>query len=61
MVCEIVNIFQDREWAIPEWQDTKRLRGCGFFQRGVAYYVGVDTFVSPSEWHYNLTIIGDGS
>jgi hypothetical protein len=30
-------------------------------EAGVSYYVGVDTFVSPSEWHYNLTIISDGS
>lgn len=31
MVCQIVNIFQDGEWAILEWKDPKGLRGCGFF------------------------------
>lgn len=30
-------------------------------EAGVPYYVGVETFVSPSEWDYNLTIISDGS
>lgn len=30
-------------------------------EAGVPYYVGVDTFLSPSEWDYNLTIISDGS
>jgi len=30
-------------------------------EAGVSYYVGVDTFISPSEWNYNLTIISDGS
>jgi hypothetical protein len=30
-------------------------------EAGVSYYVGVDTFVSPSELNYNLTIISDGS
>ena len=32
MVCQIENIFQDRDWAILEWKDPKGLRGCGFFQ-----------------------------
>ena len=32
MVCQIVNIFQDGEWAILEWTDPNGLRGCGFFQ-----------------------------
>ncbi len=31
MVCQVENIFQDGEWAILEWKDTKGLRGCGFF------------------------------
>ncbi len=31
MVCEIVNLFQDGDWAILEWKDPKGLRGCGFF------------------------------
>ena len=31
MVCQIVNIFQEGEWAILEWEDPKGLRGCGFF------------------------------
>lgn len=29
-------------------------------EAGVPYYVGVETFVTPSEWDYNLTIIRDG-
>ncbi|WP_316831326.1 nuclear transport factor 2 family protein [Pedobacter aquatilis] len=32
MVCKPVNIFEDSEWAIMEWQDPKGFRGCGFFQ-----------------------------
>jgi limonene-1,2-epoxide hydrolase len=32
MVCQIENIFQDRDWAILEWTDPKGLRGCGFFR-----------------------------
>ena len=32
MVCQPVNIFQDGEWAIMEWQDPKGFRGCGFFK-----------------------------
>ena len=31
MVCIIENIFEDNEWAILEWRDPLRLRGCGFF------------------------------
>jgi hypothetical protein len=31
MICIIVNIFEDGEWAILEWKDPKGLRGCGFF------------------------------
>lgn len=30
-VCIPDNIFEDGEWAILEWYDTKGLRGCGFF------------------------------
>jgi limonene-1,2-epoxide hydrolase len=32
MVCIPENLFQDGEWAILEWRDPKRLRGCGFFR-----------------------------
>lgn len=32
MVCQIENIFQDRDWAILEWTDPRGLRGCGFFK-----------------------------
>ncbi|KQS41615.1 nuclear transport factor 2 family protein [Pedobacter sp. Leaf194] len=32
MVCKPVNIFEDGDWAIMEWQDPKGLRGCGFFK-----------------------------
>lgn len=31
MVCIPENLFEDGEWAILEWRDPKRLRGCGFF------------------------------
>lgn len=31
MTCIPVNIFEDGEWAIMEWQDPLGLRGCGFF------------------------------
>jgi hypothetical protein len=31
MVCIRENLFEDGEWAILEWRDTKGLRGCGFF------------------------------
>lgn len=31
MVCIVENIFEDGEWAILEWKDSLRLRGCGFF------------------------------
>lgn len=31
MVCIPENIFEDGEWAIMEWRDTKGFRGCGFF------------------------------
>lgn len=31
MVCEVVQIFEDGEWAILEWKDPLGLRGCGFF------------------------------
>ena len=43
MVCIRENLFEDGEWAIPEWRDPTGLRGCGFvhivngqiaFQRG---------------------------
>lgn len=30
-------------------------------EAGVSYYIGVETFVSPSEWDYNLTIISEGT
>ena len=30
-------------------------------EAGVPYYVGIDTFVSPSELNYNLTIFSDGN
>jgi limonene-1,2-epoxide hydrolase len=29
---EIENVFEDADWAILEWRDPLRLRGCGFFQ-----------------------------
>jgi len=32
MVCQPINIFEDGDWAIMEWQDPKGFRGCGFFQ-----------------------------
>ncbi len=32
MVCIPENIFEDGEWAILEWKDPLRLRGCGFFR-----------------------------
>lgn len=32
MVCLIVQILEEGEWAILEWQDPLGLRGCGFFQ-----------------------------
>jgi hypothetical protein len=31
MVCLVVNIYEDGDWTILEWQDPKGLRGCGFF------------------------------
>jgi hypothetical protein len=31
MVCIVENIFEEGEWAIPEWRDPLGLRGCGFF------------------------------
>ncbi len=31
MVCIPVNIFEDGEWAILEWEDPLGMRGCGFF------------------------------
>jgi hypothetical protein len=31
MVCIIENIFEDGEWGILEWKDSKGLMGCGFF------------------------------
>jgi len=31
MVCIRENLFEDGEWAIPEWRDPTGLRGCGFF------------------------------
>ena len=31
MVCQIVQIYQDGDWAILEWTDPNGLRGCGFF------------------------------
>jgi len=31
MTCTVVNLFEDGEWAILEWQDPLGLRGCGFF------------------------------
>ncbi len=31
MVCLIENLFEDREWAILEWEDPLGLKGCGFF------------------------------
>lgn len=31
MVCIAENIFEDGEWAIIEWRDSKGLRNCGFF------------------------------
>ena len=36
MTCLVENIFEDGEWAVPEWRDPLGLRGCGFFhvQRG---------------------------
>lgn len=32
MTCIVENLFEDGEWAILEWRDSKGLRGCGFFQ-----------------------------
>ncbi|MCZ4225490.1 nuclear transport factor 2 family protein [Pedobacter rhodius] len=32
MVCKPINIFEDGDWAIMEWQDPKGFSGCGFFQ-----------------------------
>ncbi len=31
MVCIVVNLFEDGDWAILEWKDPLGLRGCGFF------------------------------
>lgn len=31
MECQIVNLFEEGEWAILEWQDPLGLKGCGFF------------------------------
>jgi limonene-1,2-epoxide hydrolase len=31
MVCMVVSLFEDGEWAILEWKDPLGLRGCGFF------------------------------
>ena len=31
MVCEVVQIFEEGEWAILEWKDPLGLQGCGFF------------------------------
>jgi limonene-1,2-epoxide hydrolase len=31
MECVPVNLFEDGEWAILEWQDPAERRGCGFF------------------------------
>jgi ribosomal-protein-serine acetyltransferase len=31
MVCQIVHVYEDDEWAIIEWTDPKGMRGCGFF------------------------------
>lgn len=32
MVCIPENLFEDGDWAILEWRDSKWLRGCGFFE-----------------------------
>lgn len=32
MICEIENIFEDKDWGMLEWKDPWGLRGCGFFQ-----------------------------
>jgi hypothetical protein len=31
MVCIVEQILEEGEWAVVEWKDPKRLRGCGFF------------------------------
>src|SRR2546421_8223438 len=31
MHCIIENIFEEGQWAILEWRDPHRLRGCGVF------------------------------
>jgi len=31
MHCIVENLYEDGEWAIPEWRDPLGLRGCGFF------------------------------
>lgn len=32
MCCMVEHIFEVDDWAILEWRDPLRLRGCGFFQ-----------------------------
>ncbi|QSH40051.1 nuclear transport factor 2 family protein [Lentisphaerota bacterium ZTH] len=32
MMCQIENIFEDKNWGILEWKDPLGLRGCGFFK-----------------------------
>ncbi len=32
MTCIVINLFEDGDWAILEWQDPLGLRGCGFFK-----------------------------
>jgi hypothetical protein len=32
MTCISENIFEVGEWAILEWKDPNKLRGCGSFQ-----------------------------
>lgn len=32
MTAIVENLFEDGQWAIPEWRDPLGLRGCGFFQ-----------------------------
>lgn len=51
MVCIFENIFQDGEWAILEWRDPLRLRGCGFFhvvQGKIVFQRGLGQAILPA-------------
>ncbi|WP_156255726.1 nuclear transport factor 2 family protein [Sandarakinorhabdus oryzae] len=32
MVCQVVQVLEDGDWAVLEWTDPTGLRGCGFFR-----------------------------